>query len=93
MQFLSTMTSQTGRQDVVKAREAPIWDGPDQLGRTKWRSRSPSPERAENAGCSALAVTVDRSVRREEENAVPPSAQRQAPTASGRRPPFELPEA
>src|SRR6476646_812910 len=58
LQILSTMTSDTV-EDVIKARGAPIWM---QLYATnKWEVAAAITKRAENAGCTALAVTVDRS--------------------------------
>jgi isopentenyl diphosphate isomerase/L-lactate dehydrogenase-like FMN-dependent dehydrogenase len=64
LQILSTMTSDTV-EDVVKARGAPIWM---QLYATnKWEVAAAITKRAENAGCAALAVTVDRSGGRNQE--------------------------
>jgi isopentenyl diphosphate isomerase/L-lactate dehydrogenase-like FMN-dependent dehydrogenase len=64
LQILSTMTSDTV-EDVVKAREAPIWM---QLYATnKWEVAAAITKRAENAGCNVLAVTVDRSGGRNQE--------------------------
>jgi isopentenyl diphosphate isomerase/L-lactate dehydrogenase-like FMN-dependent dehydrogenase len=64
LQILSTMTSDTV-EDVVKARGAPIWM---QLYATnKWDVAAAITKRAENAGCTALAVTVDRSGGRNQE--------------------------
>jgi isopentenyl diphosphate isomerase/L-lactate dehydrogenase-like FMN-dependent dehydrogenase len=64
LQILSTMTSDTV-EDVVKAREAPIWM---QLYATnKWDVAAAITKRAENAGCNVLAVTVDRSGGRNQE--------------------------
>ena len=64
LQILSTMTSDTV-EDVIKAREAPIWM---QLYATnKWDVAAAITKRAENAGCTALAVTVDRSGGRNQE--------------------------
>src|ERR1041384_5156499 len=64
LQILSTMTSDTV-EDVVKARGAPIWM---QLYAThKWEIAAAITKRAENAGCTALAVTVDRSGGRNQE--------------------------
>src|SRR5438128_1683004 len=64
LQILSTMTSDTV-EDVIKARGAPIWM---QLYATnKWEVAAAITKRAENAGCTALAVTVDRSGGRNQE--------------------------
>ncbi|AMN44234.1 alpha-hydroxy acid oxidase [Rhodoplanes sp. Z2-YC6860] len=64
LQILSTMTSDPV-EDVVKARGAPIWM---QLYATnKWEVAAAITKRAENAGCTALAVTVDRSGGRNQE--------------------------
>jgi isopentenyl diphosphate isomerase/L-lactate dehydrogenase-like FMN-dependent dehydrogenase len=64
LQILSTMTSDTV-EDVIKARGAPIWM---QLYATnKWDVAAAITTRAENAGCTALAVTVDRSGGRNQE--------------------------
>jgi len=64
LQILSTMTSDTV-EDVTKARGAPIWF---QLYATnKWEVAAAITKRAENAGCTALAVTVDRSGGRNQE--------------------------
>ena len=64
LQILSTMTSDTV-EDVVKAREAPIWM---QLYATNsWDIAAAITKRAENAGCNVLAVTVDRSGGRNQE--------------------------
>jgi 4-hydroxymandelate oxidase len=64
LQILSTMTSDPV-EDVVKARGAPIWM---QLYATnKWEVAAAITKRAENAGCAALAVTVDRSGGRNQE--------------------------
>jgi isopentenyl diphosphate isomerase/L-lactate dehydrogenase-like FMN-dependent dehydrogenase len=52
-------------EDVIKARGAPIWM---QLYATnKWEVAAAITKRAENAGCAALAVTVDRSGGRNQE--------------------------
>src|SRR3954454_1754030 len=64
LQILSTITSDTV-EDVIKARGAPIWI---QLYATnKWEVAAAITKRAENAGCTALAVTVDRSGGRNQE--------------------------
>ncbi len=64
LQILSTMTSDPV-EDVVKARGAPIWM---QLYATnKWEVAAAITKRAENAGCTGLAVTVDRSGGRNQE--------------------------
>jgi isopentenyl diphosphate isomerase/L-lactate dehydrogenase-like FMN-dependent dehydrogenase len=64
LQILSTMTSDTV-EDVIKARGAPIWM---QLYATnKWEIARDIVKRAENAGCTAVAVTVDRSGGRNQE--------------------------
>jgi isopentenyl diphosphate isomerase/L-lactate dehydrogenase-like FMN-dependent dehydrogenase len=64
LQILSTMASD-GVEDVIKARGAPIWM---QLYATnKWEVAAAITKRAENAGCTALAVTVDRSGGRNQE--------------------------
>jgi isopentenyl diphosphate isomerase/L-lactate dehydrogenase-like FMN-dependent dehydrogenase len=64
LQILSTMTSDTV-EDVIKARGAPIWM---QLYATnKWEVAAAITKRAENAGCTALAVTVDRNGGRNQE--------------------------
>jgi 4-hydroxymandelate oxidase len=64
LQILSTMTSDTV-EDVIKARGAPIWL---QLYATnKWEVAEAITKRAENAGCTGLAVTVDRSGGRNQE--------------------------
>ena len=64
LQILSTMTSDTV-EDVTKARGAPIWL---QLYATnKWEVAAAITKRAENAGCTAMAVTVDRSGGRNQE--------------------------
>jgi isopentenyl diphosphate isomerase/L-lactate dehydrogenase-like FMN-dependent dehydrogenase len=58
------MTSDTV-EDVIKARGAPIWM---QLYATnKWEVAAAITKRAENAGCTALAVTVDRNGGRNQE--------------------------
>jgi len=64
LQILSTMTSDPV-EDVIKARGAPIWM---QLYATnKWEVAAAITKRAENAGCTGLAVTVDRSGGRNQE--------------------------
>jgi 4-hydroxymandelate oxidase len=64
LMILSTQTS-TGVEDVVKARGGPIWM---QLYATnKFEVAAHHVKRAENAGCTAVAVTVDRSGGRNQE--------------------------
>ena len=64
LQILSTATS-TGVEVVTAARGAPIWY---QLYATnKWEVAQAMVKRAENAGCLAVAVTVDRSGGRNQE--------------------------
>jgi 4-hydroxymandelate oxidase len=64
LMILSTQTS-TGVEDVIKARGGPIWM---QLYATnKFDVAAHHIKRAENAGCTALAVTVDRSGGRNQE--------------------------
>src|SRR5690242_19496141 len=64
LQILSTMTS-TDVEDVIKARGAPIWM---QLYATNSDTVAEGiMKRAENAGCTAVAVTVDRSGGRNQE--------------------------
>jgi isopentenyl diphosphate isomerase/L-lactate dehydrogenase-like FMN-dependent dehydrogenase len=64
LMILSTQTS-TGVEDVVKARGGPIWM---QLYATnKFDVAAHHIKRAENAGCTAVAVTVDRSGGRNQE--------------------------
>ncbi len=64
LQILSTATS-TGVEDVTAARGQPIWY---QLYATnKWEVAQHFVKRAENAGCLAVAVTVDRSGGRNQE--------------------------
>jgi isopentenyl diphosphate isomerase/L-lactate dehydrogenase-like FMN-dependent dehydrogenase len=64
LQILSTATS-TGVEDVTAARGAPIWY---QLYATnKWEVAQALVKRAENAGCLAVAVTVDRNGGRNQE--------------------------
>src|SRR6478672_11473854 len=64
MQILSTMTSDTV-EDVIKARGAPIWM--QMYATNKWEVAAATATRAEKAGCTALAVTVDRSGGRNQE--------------------------
>ena len=64
LQIMSTMTSH-GVEDVIKARGAPIWL---QLYATnKFEVAKAITQRSENAGCTAVAVTVDRSGGRNQE--------------------------
>src|SRR5207253_7210534 len=64
LQILSTATS-TGPEEVTEARGAPLWF---QLYATnKWGVAKAFVTRAENAGCLAVAVTVDRSGGRNQE--------------------------
>jgi 4-hydroxymandelate oxidase len=64
LMILSTQTS-TGVEDVIKARGGPIWM---QLYATnKFEVAAHHIKRAENAGCTGLAVTVDRSGGRNQE--------------------------
>ncbi len=64
LMILSTQTS-TPVEDVIKARGAPIWM---QLYATnKFEVAAHHVKRAENAGCTGLAVTVDRSGGRNQE--------------------------
>ena len=64
LMILSTQTS-TGVEDVIKARGGPMWM---QLYATnKFEVAAHHIKRAENAGCTALAVTVDRSGGRNQE--------------------------
>ena len=64
LMILSTQTS-TGVEDVIKARGGPVWM---QLYATnKFEVAAHHIKRAENAGCTALAVTVDRSGGRNQE--------------------------
>jgi 4-hydroxymandelate oxidase len=64
LQILSTQTT-TAVEDVVKARGGPIWM---QLYATnKFEVAAHHVKRAENAGCTAVAVTVDRSGGRNQE--------------------------
>jgi 4-hydroxymandelate oxidase len=64
LMILSTQTS-TAVEDVVKARGRPVWM---QLYATnKFEVAAHHIKRAENAGCTGLAVTVDRSGGRNQE--------------------------
>src|SRR3954469_4203996 len=64
LQILSTAASM-GVEDVSAARGAPIWY---QLYATnKWEVAEHMVKRAENAGCLAVAITVDRSGGRNQE--------------------------
>jgi len=64
LQILSTVSS-TSVEDVTAARGAPIWQ---QLYATnKWEVAKAIVQRAENAGCHAIAVTVDRAGGRNQE--------------------------
>jgi 4-hydroxymandelate oxidase len=64
LMILSTQTS-TSVEDVIKARGAPVWM---QLYATnKFDVAAHHIKRAENAGCTGLAVTVDRSGGRNQE--------------------------
>jgi 4-hydroxymandelate oxidase len=64
LMILSTQTS-TGVEDVIKARGGPVWM---QLYATnKFEVAAHHVKRAENGGCTALAVTVDRSGGRNQE--------------------------
>src|SRR5579871_1107775 len=64
LMILSTQTS-TGPEDVIKARGGPIWM---QLYATnKFEVAAHHIKRAEKAGCTAVAVTVDRSGGRNQE--------------------------
>jgi isopentenyl diphosphate isomerase/L-lactate dehydrogenase-like FMN-dependent dehydrogenase len=64
LQILSTVSS-TSVEDVTAAREAPIWQ---QLYATnKWDVAKAIVQRAEKAGCTAVAVTVDRAGGRNQE--------------------------
>jgi isopentenyl diphosphate isomerase/L-lactate dehydrogenase-like FMN-dependent dehydrogenase len=64
LQIMSTMTS-SGVEDVIKARGAPIWL---QLYATnKFEVAKAITQRSEAAGCTAVAVTVDRSGGRNQE--------------------------
>ena len=64
LQIPSTSTN-TGVEEVTAARGAPLWY---QLYATnKWEVAKAMVQRAENAGCLAVAVTVDRSGGRNQE--------------------------
>ncbi|HUI94400.1 MAG TPA: alpha-hydroxy acid oxidase [Xanthobacteraceae bacterium] len=64
LQILSTVSSNSV-EDVTAARGQPIWQ---QLYATnKWEVAAAIVKRAENAGCLAVAVTVDRSGGRNQE--------------------------
>src|ERR1044072_1767267 len=64
LQILSTSTN-TGVEDVTAARGAPLWY---QLYATnKWEVARAMVARAEQAGCLAVAVTIDRSGGRNQE--------------------------
>src|SRR5690349_24931981 len=64
LQILSTVSSNSV-EDVTAARGQPIWQ---QLYATnKWEVAAAITKRAENAGCHAIAVTVDRSGGRNQE--------------------------
>ncbi|MBV8840202.1 MAG: alpha-hydroxy-acid oxidizing protein [Alphaproteobacteria bacterium] len=64
LQILSTV-SNFGVEDVIAARGAPVWY---QLYATnKWDVASAMVTRAEKAGCTAVAITVDRSGGRNQE--------------------------
>ena len=64
LQILSNMTSDTV-EDVTKARGAPIWF--QMYATNKWEVAATTAKRAENAGCTAMTVTVDRSGGRNQE--------------------------
>jgi isopentenyl diphosphate isomerase/L-lactate dehydrogenase-like FMN-dependent dehydrogenase len=64
LMILSTQTS-TGVEDVIKARGGPIWM--QLYASNKFEVAAHHVKRAENAGCTALAVTVDRSGGRNQE--------------------------
>ena len=64
LQILSNMTSDTV-EDVTKARGAPIWF--QMYATNKWEVAAATAKRVENAGCTAMAVTVDRSGGRNQE--------------------------
>ena len=64
LQILSTSTN-TGVEEITAARGAPVWY---QLYATnKWDVARAMVQRAENAGCPVIAVTVDRSGGRNQE--------------------------
>ena len=56
LQILSTQTS-TGVEEVIEARGAPIWY--QLYADYDWETTRALVKRAENAGCSAVALTVD----------------------------------
>jgi isopentenyl diphosphate isomerase/L-lactate dehydrogenase-like FMN-dependent dehydrogenase len=56
LQILSTVTS-TGVEDVIEARGAPIWY--QLYAEYDWETTQALVKRAEKAGCSAVALTVD----------------------------------
>jgi isopentenyl diphosphate isomerase/L-lactate dehydrogenase-like FMN-dependent dehydrogenase len=64
LQILSNQTSDSV-EDVTKARGAPIWM--QMYATNKWEVAAATATRAEKAGCTALAVTVDRSGGRNQE--------------------------
>ena len=64
LQILSTQTT-TGPEDVIKARGGPIWM--QLYASNKFEVAAHHIKRAENAGCTAVAVTVDRSGGRNQE--------------------------
>jgi 4-hydroxymandelate oxidase len=64
LMILSTQTS-TSVEDVIKARGAPIWM--QLYASNKFEVAAHHIKRAENAGCTGLAVTVDRSGGRNQE--------------------------
>jgi len=64
LMILSTQTS-TSPEDVIKARGGPIWM--QLYASNKFEVAAHHVKRAENAGCTALAVTVDRSGGRNQE--------------------------
>jgi len=64
LMILSTQTS-TGVEDVIKARGGPIWL--QLYASNKFEVAAHHVKRAENAGCTGLAVTVDRSGGRNQE--------------------------
>ena len=64
LMILSTATT-SGVEEVTKERGAPVWY---QLYATnKWEVAAATAKRAENAGCTAMTVTVDRSGGRNQE--------------------------